>query len=416
MKRNQFRNILAGILVTGSSVLVAPVAYAFDGVDTRMARELGGDSTHSRADVSDELPSRSVDSKSVSPVSYHDDYFDDASQGCQSCEMPPELCGCQKQSGGLLFNHIAKKRANECLAPWWSHRTGAFGEFLFLRPGSSDLIYATEQTDPDPDVASPTGPIGTTDLDAETGFRVGFTLAASECSSIVTSYARWDGSTNSRLEANGANVLSSNVIHPSTLTSGAASLEATAIHDMNFQNVDLLYRHICRKSDTMALNWLAGVRYGNMEQQLSVDQTVSVATGLTNVTTDIDFDGFGISGGLDFETYSCTTGLSLYGRTLASLLAGEWNATYRQTNQLGGGVVANDYEDFHATPVLDAELGVRWMAKKRHFMISSGFLMSGWYESLTTRSYIDSVRAGQLTDAGETMTFSGLTARAEWRF
>ena len=139
-------------------------------------------------------------------------------------------------------------------------------------------------------------------------------------------------------------------------------------------------------------------------------------SALTNVTTNIDFDGFKISGGLDFETFSQASGLSLYGRTLASLLAGEWNATYAQTNQFGGGVIANEYEDFHATPVLDAELGVRWMAKKRHFMVSTGFLMSGWYESLTTRSYIDSVRDGQLTDAGETMTFSGLTARAEWRF
>lgn len=409
MKRNRLFGIIAGVAASAATLFTASTSIAFDGADAAMARELSGGVSQAHASVSDGYAW--TDSETIQPVSFHEAAY------CGGCDMPPAQCGCQSDSGhrGLL-KELHGKRSSGCLPAWWSHRTSVFGEFLFLRPGSSDLIYSTEQTDPDPTIASPTGPIGVTGVDAETGFRVGFALATSKCSSIVTSFTRWDGSTISSMEATGGNVLSSNVIHPSTLTSGAASLESMAEHEMSFQNVDVLYRHLWKHTDSMAVNWLAGVRYANMEQQLSVDQTVSVATGLTNVATDIDFNGFGISGGLDFETYSCTTGLSLYGKTLASLLAGEWNATYAQTNQFGGGVIANQYEDFHATPVLDAELGVRWMAKKRHFMVSSGFLMSGWYETLTTRSYIDSVRASQLTDAGETMTFSGLTARAEWRF
>ncbi len=333
---------------------------------------------------------------------------------CDTCNAPQSHCNCDMSSLPGRFAHHLHKRC--CPAPWWAHRTGGFGEFLYLRPGSSDLIYATEQTDPDPTVASPTGPLGMTSIQAEGGFRVGLTLAASDCSSVALTYARWDGDDQSRLVATGFNVLASNVIHPSTLTSGAASLEAIASHQQSFQTMDLKYRHLWRHTDTTALNWFGGVRYGNLQQRFTSDQTVSVATGLTNVTTDIDFDGFGLTGGADFETFSCTTGLSMYGIAQASLLAGEWNATYDQTNQFGGGVIANRYEDFHATPVLDAELGLRWTGPKRHLRLSSGLLMSGWYNTLTTRSYIDSVRAAQLTDAGETQTFSGLTARVEYRF
>lgn len=210
--------------------------------------------------------------------------------------------------------------------------------------------------------------------------------------------------------------MDSNIIHPSTETSGAASLAASAEHHLTFQTVDLNYRHRWKSTDSIAVNWLGGVRYGNLDQRFRSDQEVSVATGLTTVNTDVDFEAFGIAGGLDFETYSSSTGLSLYGRTLATLIAGEWKATYDQTNQFGGGEVRNRYEDFRASPVLEAELGIRWMAPKRHLRLSTGFLMSAWYETLTTRTYVDAVRAGDLIDAGETMTFSGLTARAEWRF
>ncbi len=34
--------------------------------------------------------------------------------------------------------------------PWWAHRSGGFGELLYLSPGNSDLIYAVEQTGPVP--------------------------------------------------------------------------------------------------------------------------------------------------------------------------------------------------------------------------------------------------------------------------
>jgi hypothetical protein len=406
MKRHRIASPVARTLAALVAVLPVAAATAFDGLSPEVAQDL--ESQSQSGFVSDAASA----SPHVTQVSY------DESNYCDSCEAPASHCNCGADHGGGILEQLRsrKHRKNACIAPWWAHRTGLFGEYLYLRPGSSDLIYATEQTDPDPAVASPTGPIGIVNIDAESGFRFGGSLASSECSSINLAYARWDGSSQETIIANGFNVIGSEVIHPSTATSGVASQEARARHSIDFQLIDVDYRHLWKHTDTVAVNWIAGVRYGNMQQKLSADQTVSVATGLTNVSTDIDFDGFGASAGLDFETYSCTSGLMLYGKALASLLAGEWNATYDQRNQFGGGVVANRYEDFHATPVLDAELGVRWMSKKRRVVLSSGFLMSTWYETVTTRGYIDAVRAGRLTDTGETMTFSGMTSRIEYRF
>ena len=302
-----------------------------------------------------------------------------------------------------------------CCLPRWAHRTGGFGEMLYLSAGNSDLIYANEQTGPVA-AASPTGPLGISNIGEHVGFRAGFTLARSNCSSLNASYTRWDGATTSILEATGNNVINSQVFHPSVATTGAASLNAIARQSANFQFADMYFRRVCRSSDCGAINWNGGLRYGNLEQGLSVDQTISVATGVTNVTTDIDFNGFGILGGLDGERHSASSGFLVYGRVLGSLLAGNWQADYRQTNQFGGGVIATHYEDFRVTPVVDSELGLGWQNCSGRLRVTTGYLFSTWFNAVTTRDYIQSVRSAQMLNIDDSLTFSGLTLRTELRF
>lgn len=370
----------------------------------------------------------------IAPILSASDYFAGTSQGVEEPANQPEAIAEELEIDLVGFESdpvpmaqpvaayeyasspVVCRPAVKCATPWWAHRSGAFGEFLFLRPGSTDLIYAVEQTDPNPANASPTGPVGIANIDGEAGFRTGFALAASECSSLLVTFAWWDGETTSNITANAPNVLDSRIIHPSVATSGAASLAARSTQGINFQTMDLAYRHLWKATDTMALNWSTGLRYGNLEQTSSSDQTVQVVTGLTNVRTDIDFDGFGITGGLDFERYSCASGLSVYGKSMLSLLAGDWEANYRQTNQFGGGVIANSIEDFRITPVVDAELGLRWTGLDGHVRVHTGLMASAWYDAMTTRSYVSGVRTGQFQEIEETLTFMGLTSGLELRF
>ena len=221
--------------------------------------------------------------------------------------------------------------------PWWAHRSGGFGELLYLSPASADLIYVREQTGPNPN-ASPTGPLGISNIDAHAGFRVGLGYAFTDCCSLVASYARWDGDTFSQTDATNPYVLDSLLIHPSTATTGAASLSATADQLVNFQVVDAMFRKVYKSTDCSVINWNAGLRYGNLEQGLIGTQTVAVATGLTTVTTDVDFSGWGVIGGLDAERRARESGFLIYGKAFGSLLAGDWYADYTQVNQFGGGV------------------------------------------------------------------------------
>ncbi len=326
-----------------------------------------------------------------------------ASCNTPSSSMAIEACGVQPTC------------CEPVCTPWWAHRTGGFGEALYLSAGNSDLIYAIEQTGPGP-TASPTGPLGITNMGEHVGYRFGFALASSDCNSVYASYTRWDGSTTSVLNATGTNVLASAVTHPSVATSGAASLQAVARQSATFQFADVALRRVYKASNCGVLNWNAGVRYGNLEQGLSADQVISVATGLTNVNTDIDFNGLGVLGGLDGERFSCDTGLLVYGRAMGSMLAGNWKADYRQTNQFGGGVIANHYEDFRVSPVVDTELGVGWQNCSGRFRVTTGYLFSTWFNAVTNRDYIQSVRNSNLLNVDDNLTFSGLTLRADLRF
>jgi len=173
-----------------------------------------------------------------------------------------QLTGHQKvQSNNYSMSNESCNTCQPCepsCEPWWAHSNGVFGELLYLSPGNSDLIYAVEQTDTT-NSASPTGPVGLTNVDGAVGYRVGFSKRRSLCSSINTSYARWDGDTVTSIDAIGNNVLRSHLVHPSTSTVGFESLSSSARQLINFQLADVSYRRIVRSGEAYVINWSGGL-------------------------------------------------------------------------------------------------------------------------------------------------------------
>lgn len=302
-----------------------------------------------------------------------------------------------------------------CCPPWWAHRTGVSGQFLFLRPGDSDITYTIEQNNVN---GFPTGPTGIAQIEHSPGVRVGFSHCASACTSLVGRLTYWQGDDSDLINASAGNVLVSEILHPSRFTTGATGLQEAAAYDMRYGTIDLAYRSIWRNTDTYAINWRGGFQYGGMEQEFLFTQTVpsSVANGTFSVDTDIDFTGFGLLGGLDFERYSCRTGLSCYGSAIASALAGKWKASYRDAASVAVGNVGNVYDDHRVTPVLELELGLAWYNKCGNIRLNCGYMNTAFYNAVSSRAYIDSVREGRFVDVDETITFSGLVAGGEFRW
>ncbi len=301
-------------------------------------------------------------------------------------------------------------------APFWQHRSGLFAEGLLLRPGNTDLIYAVERTGCDPAFSSPTGPVGLIAPDFAGGVRGGVTWALSDCNSLVATYTRFETDVEGQLEAASGRILASQVTHPSQASCGSNSIAAVASENINFQLVDLDYRQLLWGDCVAAINWTAGLRYAQLEQRFSASQNTGVATGLTDVNTDIDFDGFGFRLGLDGERRSSACGVLIYAKGFVNFIAGEFKADYSQVNQFGGSaVIGNRIEDYRVMSQLEAELGLGWQSDCGRYRMTAGYLTSGWFDALTTDSYVQSVRTGQQSDIGDSLSFNGLAVRLEVR-
>ena len=272
-----------------------------------------------------------------------------------------------------------------CCSPLWQHRTGVLAELLFLRPGNVDVVYAQEQTSFDPVLASPTGPVGRASIDDGVGFRIGANWAMDDCASLAATYSWFDSDTEDHINATAGNVLNLNVGHPSVVTSGATSLRASAAYDIDFQLLDLDYRALLYGTCNSAIDYSVGLRYAHLSQDFLAEQEVFSAAGLTTVATQIDFDGAGIRFGLDGIKRRPGTGLLLYAKGDVNFVGGEFQATYRQTNEFGGAaVIGNNLDDYRLITIADAELGLGWESACGRLRVTGGYLVSGWFNTLTT--------------------------------
>ena len=87
-----------------------------------------------------------------------------------------------------------------------------------------------------------------------------------------------------------------------------------------------------------------------------------------------------------------------------------------QTNQFGGTQVNTGLTVDRIVPILDFEIGLAWVSPGQLVRISGGYMVAAWFNSITTDSWIDSVNNLSYSPGSSTVTFDGLTARAEVHF
>lgn len=314
---------------------------------------------------------------------------------------------------GIVHPDGIQGNCANCPAP--RRRFGLFAEGLYLRPGGANVVYAIEQTGCDP-TSTPTGQVGETSLDRDGGLRVGGSMFLRSGAELVATYTWLTNDTQSNVVAQTGTVLASQVTHPSLASCGTNSLSASASQGIDQHLIDLDYRApICFDCST-EVRYLAGIRYAQFDQGFSAQQMTGVATGLATVGTEVSFDGLGFRMGLEGLRSSPNSGLFVYGRGVANFLAGEFNARYSQVNQFGGAVpVRMNSEDYRIVSLLEAELGVGWQSRGGRWRLSTGYQVNAWFNALTAGDYIRGVRAGNIDDLRDTVTFDGLVAQVEWR-
>jgi hypothetical protein len=257
------------------------------------------------------------------------------------------------------------------------------------------------------------GSVAVVDHDYETGFDAGVNLAVNPMTSIYAQVMMLDSSTSHNTSTAAPNVLRSLVAHPSSTSAASDFLAASADLAMELDTVNLGLRHLFVGGDVFAVNYIVGARYSRLEQTFGSN---FIDNGTERVTTDIDFEGGGLSLGLEAERQSCNSGLRIYSRGAASFLAGRFRGNYFQGQSFDPTVVDTAWEAGRVVPVLDLELGAGWSSPGGRLRLSAGYLVSAWFNTVQTADFIRAVQVNDFRDLGDGLTLDGLRAEAEWRF
>lgn len=323
--------------------------------------------------------------------------------------------GCTTCGDALPCGSLCTRQCPSCCGVG-THYSNVYGEFLYLRARNAEVAYAVPADGPI--VAGQPSPIqvgnlGVLDPDFEAGFRGGINIALDTVSSLDVRYTLFESLTEDETSAVAPIVLRSLVTHPSTATAAQDGLSSLASLEIDFDMIDVSYRHLLKCCELFSANYVIGGRYAKLEQQFD---SQFLKQGLETVSTDIDFDGAGLRLGLETERYSCRNKLHVYANGYASFMAGRFRAHYFQGQAFDPSVVDAEWEAGRIVPILDLEAGVGWTSSGGKLSLSAGYLVSAWFNTVTTQDFVHAIQANDYLGLSDTMTFDGLQARLAYRF
>jgi hypothetical protein len=300
------------------------------------------------------------------------------------------------------------------------HRSGMFGEFLYWQATGADTSFAVPQDGIGAIGTVPLGDVGLLDYDHDSAFRTGFQLALNCNSSIGASFTKFETTTNNTIDAAAPQVIQPLVMFPGTFNAGFTAQQAHADSSLELDVIDLEYRAVLISGPRHYLNFMTGARYASLDQSFSALFPFAPPDGTTLVVSDLDFEGVGLRIGLDGERFVWPhLGLSIYGKSTASLLAGEMSGIYGQVNQFNGIEAFETWEDDRLVPTVDLELGLQWANRSGRIRLSGGYYVGVWGNMVTTAEWINGAQALNFVDISrdsrDEICFDGLVTRAELR-
>lgn len=295
----------------------------------------------------------------------------------------------------------------------WEHQNRIFGDFLYLSPRGADVAYATASMGSYAN-SNPVAPSEMADPTYQPGFRVGGAYALDCMSSIVGTYWWYDSGNNGTATLPGT---AGTFFRPETLrvdpnVDFGTTLDVGTRYDVRFQMADLEHRKVLCGDECHVINRVVGVRYANLRQDFNANYGIN---HLANVDTQIDFYGVGPRFGLAGE-WASKCGFYYYGEGFVNILAGQIVADYNQRDNQALQIARAGISQDRFVPTLEMEMGLGWKNRCGNIHLRAGYYMNHWFNVITTPRFIDGVQANQIDHLSNTLSFDGLTARAEVRF
>jgi hypothetical protein len=267
----------------------------------------------------------------------------------------------------------------------------------------------------------PFGEIGVVDPGHDLGFRIGGELRLAADAGVFVAFTFYEADATSSLEApaipGGGGAVGSLVHHPgASLTASAGPVNAD--YDIKFLLGDLAYRQILWRNCAQYVSVFAGARFAQLDQTFMQSGIFGGGQGgVVDTSTSIEFTGAGPMAGIDGARQVGTTRFSVYGRTLVAAITGEFDSRYRMFNRTGSILLAESlWKDDRIVPMLDYEIGVAWTSPQGHLRLAAGYMVSHWFNVVSTGTFVDAVQANNYVDVDDTISFDGVVGRVEWVF
>jgi hypothetical protein len=326
-------------------------------------------------------------------------------------------CDCSCTSPGACEGGCGCKCPRCCVEViGYQHCWHLFGEFLYLRPRDSEVVWATPANSNFPVPPNPApvqiGPLGVLDMDYQVGFRAGFQYNMTECTGVSIQYTFFESTTEETVGIGGANVLESNVSHPGIDTTAQNFRLALGDYNINYDMVDVDYHELLWYDYDYQFGYLAGINVVQMEQRLNAR---FAGNGTETVRTDVDFYGAGARFGFEGEAGRGGR-FRVYGKGIGSLVVGEFRADYDLGHSFDAVVVDTAWHGGRIVGIWNLEFGAKWVSCCGNYSANLGYMFSAWTNTVQTDQWIRAVQSNSYVDLDDTMTFDGLVARVEVRF
>jgi hypothetical protein len=292
--------------------------------------------------------------------------------------------------------------------PWF------FVDFLYLSPKGVDVPFAQPRNSATL-FSVPVGRVGVASPDYQPGYRVGMAFELDPTATLECTYSHQENGKHSSIVAPPGAFIQSLLTFPNTPNVASDSHAASADYKIDFHLADVDFTDCLFSGKNGCIRYLLGGRFAHLGQKFDADYTID---GSTVVTTDVKFDGGGPRAGLEGERHFGH--FLVYAKGVGNLLAGRFRASFDQRNALVGEQANTSLKSDRVVPILEMELGLGWASPNGKVRVTGGYYVSGWFNTVTTPDWIQSVNATNFTTNGnnlrDSLTFDGLAARLEFRF
>ena len=169
-------------------------------------------------------------------------------------------------------------------------------------------------------------------------------------------------------------------------------LQANSNYYMRYDLADVDFRWTFDNQNDTRLSLLAGMRYALLDQRLDVGYPLDTGAGdVQTVHSQINFEGGGLRIGFEGERRT-PYGLVVYGRTVASAVAGTFRTNFTQTRP--GRRPRGRYRLSCRPRGADHRRrdGRRIVVVERQVRLTAGYTFSGWFNVVRSDQFISAVQ------------------------